>query len=125
MKDLKEAWDTKELPEDIWDIPDPVITEDLLLPEDIVVDHQEEMTDIIEIEAQEAEEDSLDPDPEIEVAIEAAIEVDTEEISEMTEDMVVANPQDIEKEVSQEIEKDLMAADTDPETDQDQEKEDK
>jgi len=89
------------------------------------VDHQEEMIDITEIEAQEVEEDFLDPDPEIEVAIEAATEVDTEEISEMTEDMVVANPQDIEKEVSQEIEKDLMAVYTDPETYQDKEKEDK
>jgi len=84
-----------------------------------VVAHQEETTDIIGIEAQEAEEDFLDPDLEIEEEREA----DIEEILEMIED--TGNPQDTEKEATPEIEKGLMAADTDPETDQDQEIEDK
>jgi len=121
LRNLKEVWDTKELPADIWVIPDPIITVEETFPPVEDKDHQEETEGTLEIterEVQEAVEDSLDPDLEKETEKEE----DTEEIIETIEiEDTVANLPDTEKEVIPETD----ITDTDPETDQAQETEDK
>jgi len=121
LRNQREVWDTKELPADIWVIPDPTIMAEETFPQEDK-DHQEETEETIEItekEAHEVAEGSLDPDLEKETEEKE----DTEEIIETIEiEDTAANLPDTEKEVIPETD----ITDTDPETDQaHQETEDK